>query len=471
MTVLGPGGRFARLFRETAFYTIGSAVNHTAKLFLLPVYARMLSKPEYGRLEQAFIDIALTDILISFALQTSLLRLHFDYQDARDRRRLFAAAFVVLGGLAVVHVLVRGAWNFANIGPDLPMTWLIVPYVLLSNITAMTLTAMRVHRRPGWFLATTASGTLAEVAGVIVALTWLGREAEFAVTGILAGELVVAALAFTFLLRPLLEFTTERAFYVNYLRFAAPIVVTQLIGWLLVSFDRLMMRTYFGLADLAVLGVALQAASLLKLGIEGGLNALNVVVYSRMDTLRAHYADAMGAGIAAICLLACAFAVLRHTVVGLLAGPAYESAADVLAWLMPSRVLMLANVLMGWVLFYRKDTRFYTISSGLAAVVAVVCGLTLVPSMKFAGAAMSAVAIYGLTTTLLAWRTSRHGIPTLTPATVLLVVGLSGVVVAATRLQSATLIAACVTAYLIATIAYGVTCGRRVVAALEPLRS
>lgn len=393
------------LARGSIVVTLANLVPRAGAFLLLPLYARFLTRADFGTVSLASSAALLLTVVCRLGLDAALLRMHFD-ADGAPRRQLYATVVAICVG-AVAIALVAGALiGIAVVGTDDPTglaVWMLALGITAANTFQFVPSAwLRATEQHGRYLALAlvAFGAVVAVTVTFVVIVRLGAVGSLA--GQLAGAVVMAAAAALILwrMRPwsLGVATGRRA-----LGFGLPLLPHTAAGWLLNVSDRWLLLLLLAIpASQALAAVGVYSLGY-QLGYVVGLTAISfnaawLPFFYRVGE-GAHGAailrDTTVAVIGGFAWLAGALAVLAPDVVGLMAPEEWAAAADVTAVVAFASAANAAALMLASELYLRRDTRVVPALTLLAVAVNVALNLILVPRIGIMGAAWATLAAYG----------------------------------------------------------------------------
>jgi len=91
------------LVKNISTYSLGSILNKSIQFLLLPIYTRWLAPADYGQLELIYMILVLLNITNGLLIQNGYARIYFDYEEAKEKLRLYGSAifFVFLASLVI----------------------------------------------------------------------------------------------------------------------------------------------------------------------------------------------------------------------------------------------------------------------------------------------------------------------------------------------------------------------------------
>lgn len=399
-----------RLFHDAALYTLSNLLVRGLGLLLLPVYVRVLSREDFGRLDLATVAGSLVAVVVGLEVTQGVMRFVADgATEDKDRRQWVAAGFSVtllcFTTFVVACVLFRdplSTWVFDAPGSTWTPVWA-AGWFAATGIVYFWTVVLRALLRSRMAALTAILSAVCVGAGGLLAVGIVGG-VESLLLGNMLGQIVVAT-TLTFLMRRWAFVPVERERYQPLLGFSAPLVVSSvaIVGALYV--DRVLVRALLGLDDLAVYGVAARLATGIGFILVGLQNALTPVVYSSLED------EQLGGRLGRLArwytlgslILVAVLAAVSPWAIDLLAGDGYEGAAVLLP------VLALAVLVRGSYtffpgLFVAKRTKVIAAvnlaalggGAGLAVVLIPLGGLMGAAVAALVGSVVSVVPVYWL---------------------------------------------------------------------------
>lgn len=388
------------MLRDTLTYTLPAMLSQGLGLILLPIYARVLTRDEFGAFDLLLAVTPIVMIVMSLEIQQGLARLRAD-ADAEERRRMTGTAWIACTAgflvFAVVGLSAPDLWGRLVFGRD-DFGGIVRLGVISVTATAaynVVLNQFRWELRSRTYALVSSLYALVTVALTVV-LTVVDR---LGLSGVLISQAVAAVVATAtglVLLRGSWQWVVDRTHLRRMLAFSLPLIPASLSVLVTLYFNRVALRAFGDLGDVASYGVAARLAGFVGLLVIGLQSAVTPLVYDhyREKETPAQLAH-MFSGVIAVCIAICvglnAFAA-DLTVV--LAGREYLSSAPLVALIAPA-------LLMGQLYVFAPGmgialkTRAQLAVAGVAALVDVLVNIALVPWLGALGASLAAVASSG----------------------------------------------------------------------------
>jgi O-antigen/teichoic acid export membrane protein len=384
---------------QALFYALSVALARGLAIVMVPFVTAHLSTTEYGSIElmQSLADVA--TVVLGFGLVDALYRFIGDARDEPARRRIAAAAFgliLVLGAAAALALQGAGGLIQRFLGPAIdPLALrLLLGSIALDGAIQVPLAWLRLTDRASFYLAMIGLRSLLQAALIVAAL-----KAGWGVPGIMAAGLAAAALTAL-----ILAVEQARATGVRFdlqttgilLRYGSPLVLAGLGGFVLGSFDRLLLSPVVPVAALAEYAIAAKVALIAPLLFQPfGLwwFPRRIVILGEPDG-RERSARTVTFGLAYLTWIGLGVAIGGPVLVTLMTPPAYHGAIRYVPWLVVAAVAQHAADLLNVGSFTGRGTSRPTAINLASAGVALAAYLLLIPHMGVMGAVIATVTAY-----------------------------------------------------------------------------
>jgi O-antigen/teichoic acid export membrane protein len=384
---------------QALFYALSVALARGLAIVMVPFVTDHLSTTEYGSIElmQSTADVA--TVVLGFGLVDALYRFIGDAPDDDARRRIAASAFgliLVLGAVAALALQGGSSLIQQLLGPAVdPLALrLLLGSVALDGAIQVPLAWLRLTDRAGFYLAMIGLRSLLQ-AGLIVAALKLG----WGVPGVMGASLTAAAL--TALILAIQQATaTGVRFDLQMtkilLRYGSPLVLAGLGGFVLGSFDRLLLSPVVPVAALAEYAIAAKVALIAPLLFQPfGLwwFPRRIVILSEPNG-RERSARTVTFGLTYLTWIGLGVALGGPALVTFMTPAAYHGAIRYIPWLVLAAVVQHAGDLLNVGSFTGHGTTRPTVINLLASGVALLAYLLLIPNLGVMGAVIATVTAY-----------------------------------------------------------------------------
>jgi O-antigen/teichoic acid export membrane protein len=394
------------LAKQSAIYTIGNIAPKIGAFLLLPIYVRFLSPADYGAVALMTSLAGLLGLVYHLGIDGALMRLHFDTA-GRDRARLYftIAAFtmVMSAALTLLAALILSAvfdsW-FAGT-PFVPLGVLALLLAFAGSIHFVPSTLFRASGQAGRFLAINlGSFALSSAMSLILVVAF-----HLGPTGVLLGQLIsnltIMAVSIA-IVASLGSFEFDAGALRASLKLGLPLLPHALSAWSLRLADRWLLALFIGLpalearSQIGVYAVGYQLGFVVTTVISSFNSAWSPYFFRIADRAQAprFYADMTNVVLAGTLAMAVAVSTLAPEIVGLVARPGYEAAADVLPVIAFASVIQGAYTMFVTVVFFVKRTGPLAFITFGSAALNVLLNVILIPSFGILGAAWATVGAY-----------------------------------------------------------------------------
>ncbi len=396
-----------QLFGNLVIYGLGDAATSVISFFLLPLYTRYLSPRDYGVITLLITVEAVTKILFRWGVDGAFMRLYYDCRNREDRQRLAStiAAFLFLVNGALLLVGLLGARRLGLIlfgtRAQTELLQLVMINTFIANFYFIPFSVLRIENRAGIFTTLTALRSLA----TIVARLVLVVPFRMGVQGVVWADIVVTV-GFSVLLArwyvPLLRPMLSRELLREALRYGLPRIPHSLAHQVIAVGDRYILSAFVTLREIGLYGVGATFGLALKLFLNGFEFAWAPFYFGAMNRPDAKetFAGLTTYVLGVVALLACGLSAIAPDLVRLMTTPQFQGASAVIPWIALSVVMQAMYQMTAIGLSITKQTKYFPIATGIAALVSVTSNLLLIPWLGFIGAAVSNTISYATLTTV-----------------------------------------------------------------------
>jgi O-antigen/teichoic acid export membrane protein len=408
-----------RIVSESAIYGLGGVANQALAIVLVPIYARQLGVANYGVLAIVNTTLSLGLMVTSLALPQAFFRSYLkEAETDADRRRVLRASLGLrllasTAGLALFSLLAvpLGAVLFGGTA-ELPVLLLIGPIIFFDSLNVVPLSFLRAHRRPRPYAA------LAFVRAVLGSLLIIVMVVVFrlGVLGVVLGSLGSSVVASTI---GLLVLSRSNALQVSWdwqlmrhmLVFSLPLVPAAVGGWVLNLSDRYIVQLFDGRVAVGIyaagytVGLVINALVIQPFSLAWGAAYWEI---SRQDGAPRIIARVMVGFAVLASTVALALSALGTDAIRLLLPPDFDPARFVVPFAAFAYVAYGLYTIVATGLNLESQTRWLPVTVGVAAFMAVVLNLALVPPLGYLGAAISTLVTYTVLAVLTGYVGQRY---------------------------------------------------------------
>lgn len=394
--------RITSLFKNLTIYGVGDVATNLVSFLLLPIYVRHLSPVDYGIIGLLLSVEVVAKIVFRFGLDGSFMRMYFDCADDRARQTLastvFAFLLVVDGVILLLVTPFAGPISTALFG--VPGHGLVLQLTLLNifvmGFSFLPFHVLRIEQKSQQFIAF----TFARSAATLVVRLLLVVGVGMGVLGVVLADVVVS-LAITAALfgryGALLRPWFSRDLLREALSFGLPRLPHGVAHQIIAVADRYVLRLFVGLQDIGLYSIGVTFGLALKLFLSAFEYAWAPFYFSTMKEAhaKATFSVVTTYGVAVLAWMAAGVSAMARDVVRLMTTPEFFGAAQVVPWVAVGVLLQGVYLLTSIGLNITKNTKYYPIATGLAALTSVTANFVLVPRFGIVGAAGANALAYG----------------------------------------------------------------------------
>jgi O-antigen/teichoic acid export membrane protein len=408
-----------RIVSESAIYGLGGVANQALAIVLVPIYARQLGVANYGVLAIVNTTLSLGLMVTSLALPQAFFRSYLKESETEaDRRRVMRASLGLrllasTVGLAVFSLLAVPLTVVLFGGTaELPVLLLVGPIIFFDSLNLVPLSFLRAHRRPRpyaalAFVRAVLGSVLIIVMVVVFRLGVLG-----VVLGSLGSSVVASGIGLQVLSRSnALRVSWDGQLMRHMLAFSLPLVPAAVGGWVLNLSDRYIVQLFDGRVAVGIyaagytVGLVINALVVQPFSLAWGAAYWEI---SRQDGAPRIFARVMVGFAVLASTVALALSALGTDAIRLLLPHEFEPARFVVPFAAFAYVAYGLYTIVATGLNLESQTRWLPITIGVAAAIAVLLNLALVPTFGYYGAAISTLVTYTVLAVLTGYVGQRY---------------------------------------------------------------
>src|SRR2546426_271064 len=407
--------RLARIGKHVFIYGSGVLLGKAVAFVMLPIYTRYLTPADYGILQLTDLTIEVISIVAGSRLGAGIFHYFHKAETPVEKRAVLSTAIAVLiasytlaaiaAALAAPAIAERvlGARELAG------LVRLAVWGLACQSLLIVPMAYLQLRNSSGSYVAVSAAKLVVRLGLNILLVVYWRRGAE----GVLLSTLIANIL---FGLALAASMTSDVGIHISpaalrdLLRFGLPFVATQVATMIATYGDRYFLRSASDLSVVGIYGLAYQFGFLpTTVGyapFERIWDPARFAVARRTDR-DALYARAFTYMNLLLVTAAVVLALFAEDILQLIAGPAFQSAANLIP------IIVIAYVIQCWTQFHdlgiliRERTEYITVAYWVGAGVALVGYAVLIPLWLSYGAAVATVASFAARELLVYKRAQR----------------------------------------------------------------
>jgi O-antigen/teichoic acid export membrane protein len=384
-----------KFLTDSLLYLISDIVNKSAIFLLIPVYTSVFTVQEYGVLEVVMIIIAFSSLIVSFASKTAYLRLGYDYDEKERKERLFdTIIFICILAIFLFTLLFTfqdTLVDFVGEGYS-AMGYYILGYVFLLSINELSLVLLRFEKKVFKYLIFSFIKTTAELLAIIYFVVYLHEGVLGRVEGSLVSMIFVFLILFKVLIWKNITPSLNMTYLSHYVKYSLPLVLNQMVGWILISYDKLLVGQNFSMRELGFFALGSQILIIYKYTMESSLKAFNVELFSNPG-LASDLKNILTLILSVSAIFALLFSFFANEFVLIMSNENYSEASDIIKYMVISKYISMGSAVYVMVLFAHKKTSAVSIISLKSLAVLLVVSTYLVPNYHYLGAGISAIIV------------------------------------------------------------------------------
>ena len=430
-----------RLVRDVLIYGAGGIGLQLLLSVTVPIFTRIFTPADYGVIETTTTLVVVLALAASLGLESASQRSYFDYRpDEQGPRRavLSTTFFVLFATSGLLGACVAGlAPQLSDLlfGSDryrvaLALAAATLPVAILANFFREI---MRLRGQPGRYSSV---AVLGGVTSIGLALYLAGARDE-GLSGYYLGLLlggIVGCLAGYALVRGAIGFLFDRAELRVMLAYGLPLVPTAASVWVLQFVDRFFLLHFSSLQDLGLYGVGARLAGLLLLVVTAFTLAWSPFMFDlhQRDPAgeRASRGRVLTTFVLVLCFGALCLSAFANEILRIFTPASYEDAYQVVGLLAGSVVAIGINAVTMTEISLQRRTLYFARYTLYAAVLNVALNFLLIPPWGMIGAALATFLSYAALAALYYWRAQRLGPAPFELGRLLIVVVVTGALVA-----------------------------------------
>jgi O-antigen/teichoic acid export membrane protein len=377
-----------RNIKDSLWYSIGGVINKVSVFLLLPFYTNFFSKEDYAILSIVVILTTISNHLISYAFNSALLRAFYDYEKENIGKLIFTVSidstkiFILLFSLTIIINTFFDNTYFHYI-------YFILLYSLFFSLSCIALNFLKYKRRVKEFTYYNLLKTLLEIVFIIVFVSILVDGVFGKIIGSLFSFFLIYISLYYIVIKDHIILNYQKDISKDYFKLSAPLVLNNIVGWSLVSYDQLLFENNFGLEKFAILTLAIQICSIYKYTIDGFLQAFKVYIFEKIKNFNYDVKELYLFLISLFSFFALFIVTFDNYIILILSNNGYLESSNVIKYYIFSRLIMTINSLLVVFLLIDKKSKIITNSTFISLVIMLVFSTILIPNYGVIGAAIA----------------------------------------------------------------------------------
>lgn len=249
------------LFKSTFIYVITEIINKAVPFLLLPILTVYLSPSDYGVVATYGAFSAILAVFIHLSL-VGAINVNF-FKFSKEHLKIYIAnvLLIILVSALIIFSLIYLLQDQLSLKLEIPSVWLFVGlFITLAQfLTTLNLGLWQVEQQPRSFGIYQIALMLTQTSMVLILVVGLGMGWEGQLIGQAVATVLFALLSFSFIYRRgYLQFTFDKGYIKDALKFGIPLIPHALSGWFRTSVDRIFLTSFIGTSATGIYSVGYQ---------------------------------------------------------------------------------------------------------------------------------------------------------------------------------------------------------------------
>jgi len=377
-------------------YGLNAAIQKFISFFLFPLYARMLTKEDFGLQDIILVSIIVLSTVLVLGMDSGVM-LHYYGADEGEKEKIRSTWFWT--ELCIALIVCIPLWVFAapisraifgraDIAAYFRLAVLSVPF---SRVSAAILLVLRLAFKSGKYILMSTAGVLFQVAAsILFVLIW--RKGVYGVFQAILIASIIQALFGLILSYRYFHFAFSLRWFKATLAVGIPLLPVALSVWVLNYSNRYFLMHYGSLGDIGMFSVALRISSILLFVFSAFEIAWGPFAYSLAqdkETARKIYARVLMYFLIFSIGATVGLSLFGREVTNLLATRVYESSASLVPLLCFSSICWVALYIVGMGVGIAKKTYHNTIAILMGVLINTFFNFMLIPAWGIIGASLA----------------------------------------------------------------------------------
>jgi O-antigen/teichoic acid export membrane protein len=398
-----------RLSGQTVIYGLGDAVIKAIAIFLIPLYTRVLTKEEVGIIALINIFELMLLFILSWSLNSAVLKVFHDLKTETERRAIFSTAlvFISLIALAVLSLLFVNAESISQIifkssGKAIYLKFTFGT-VFFNLFRLLGLSYLRALEKPVHYSVLNIVHFTFLVSLNVLHVLFLKQS----VLGVVKSSLITAAVLFLVVSITVFKnvgFVFSTPILKSLLRFGIPMVPGAIAGWVLTVSDRYLLNQYISPAEVALYDIAYKFGMIINMILVMPFRtAWLPFVFSIKNDKNADkiYSVALTYFLMLATLIFLIISLFAKEIIVLVSTSAYLPGVKAIPYVALAYIFYGIYYIVDIGVLLKVKTIYYTIIAGIGAAVNISLNIIMIPKMGMIAAAINTAIAYFVIVTLM----------------------------------------------------------------------
>lgn len=400
--------KYRKLLSDTLILGIGTFASKVLVFLLMPLYTSCLTPGQYGTADLISQTANLLIPLACAGVCDGLFR--FTLDSGADKPSVFRTGLRILWIASLVFLAVSPVLFFLDMFTG--YAWLIVVYVLASNLHSACAQYIRACDRPRLFAVQGIVNTALVICLNLLFLLVLDMGVTGYVLSVVLSDLLVSVMLIIYarLYRDLRNGRFSRELAGQLIRYSLPMIPTTIFWWITNVSDRYIVTLLCGKEVNGIYSAAYKIPTLITLLCSVFYEAwqFSAVKDAEQKTKSVFFGRVFGYYSALMLTGGAAVVLLSRVFVRLLFAESYYGAWEYIPVLTLASVFSALTTFMGSVYLVKKKSMMSFLTSMLGAVINIVLNIIMIPSVGAQGAAIATAVSYAVVFVVRTITAQRH---------------------------------------------------------------
>ena len=246
-----------KIISHGGIYLLGTILQRSVSLIMLPIYTRCLTPADYGIIELLSMILDFVGIILGLRVGQAIFRFYSEYNDQKNKNEVISTAMYLVGGLNFVGVffifVLATPLSTAVLG-DAGQTRNLILFSLTllgQGFIAIPMTYIRAQQRPWQFVFFSTLKLALQLSLNIYFVILLKMHVEGVIySAIISSAVMSLALGGYTIWQTGIRFSLKKA--KQLVSFSLPLVLTSMVLFYITFGDRYFLRTFGGLAEVGI---------------------------------------------------------------------------------------------------------------------------------------------------------------------------------------------------------------------------
>lgn len=395
---------FKRLSSQTIIYGLGDAVIKAISFFLIPLYTRLLTKEQVGDIALLnYVELILI-LVLSLGLNSAVLKVFHDYKTEVARRSIFSTAFIFSAFIALIilTILFVNVEILSNIifksNKEIIFLRFVIGSSLFNIFRLLALSYYRALEKPLFYSFLNILHFITLVGLNIYHVLFLKQ----AVLGVVKSSLYTSILLFAIIVVAVFSkigFSFSQEILKKLLQFGFPMVPGIVANWILTISDRYLLNWFSDSAEVGLYDIAYKFGMI--------INMLLVMPFRTawlpfvFSIQKREEANKIYSGVLTYFLLIATFlflflALFAKEIIIVMSTPEYLPGVKAIPFIALAYVFFGLYYIVDIGILLKVKTIYYTIVTGIGAIVNIGLNVFLIPRYGMMAAAINSTIAYFL---------------------------------------------------------------------------